>query len=260
MAERRARRRRRRSSGTLYITVIVALMLLAVIFGLSVFFKVSRLDVKGVSMYTEEEVIAASGIEPGDSIFFVNQSAAAIRIKKALAYADEVRISRNLPDTVTISVTESYPIASVSSGGSRWIIDKNAKILEKADAESAADTIEIRGAEPIMPSVGSTVSLEDSGGVKLRYMKAVLSEILSSGIEKDVTWLDVSNISNIKFDYLGRFTVELGKGDDLEDKFWTLKQLVAKKEEDEKDKKENEKGRIDLSKSSLEDKAYFIPD
>lgn len=250
MAEGRARRRRRRSSGTLYITIIVAMMLLAVILGISVFFKVSAVKVVGVSMYTEDEVITASSIEPGDSIFFVNQSAAAVRIKKALPYADEVRISRNLPDIVTITVTESYPIACVSSADSRWIIDKNAKILEKTDASGTSDMIEIRGAEPVMPSVGGTVSLEDSGGVKLRYIKEILSAMLSEGIEKDVTWLDVSNISNIKFDYLGRFTVNIGKGDKLEDKLWMLGKVTA-------DKGEDESGRIDLSR---ENEGHFIPD
>lgn len=249
MAERRAKRRCRRNNGALYITVIVALMLIAVIMGLSVFFKVSVIDVTGVSMYTSEDVVTASGIEQGDSIFFVNQSTAAIKIKKALAYADEVRIFRKLPDTVTISVTESYPIASVSSGGNWWIIDKNAKILEKTDTNGAADTIEIRGTEPVMPVVGDVLALGDEGSVQLTYLKSTLSEILSAGIQNDITWLDVSNISNIQFDYLGRFTISLGKGDKLDDKFWMLEKVVT-------DREDYEKGSIDLSK---ENEGHFIP-
>ena len=250
MAERRAKRRRRRSNGALYITVIIALMLIAVIFGLSVFFKVSAIEVAGVSMYTDEEVIAASGIEQGDSIFFVDQSAAAIKIKDALPYADEVRISRKLPDTVMISVAESYPIASVSSGGYRWIIDKNAKILEKTDTSGAEGTIEIRGAEPVMATVGDSLALGEEGSVKLTYLRAVLSAILAEGMQNEITWLDVSNISDICFDYMGRFTVSLGKGDYLEDKLWMLEQVTA-------DRGETEKGSIDLSQ---ENEGHFIPD
>ena len=124
-------RRRRRRSGTLYAAVITAMIIIAVLFGVGVFFKVSQIEVVGASMYEDTQVIEASGIEIGDSIFFIRESAAGLGITNSLPYIDEVRIVRSLPDTVTIEVTESYPIASFSSEGSWWIIDKNAKILEE---------------------------------------------------------------------------------------------------------------------------------
>ena len=47
------------------------LVVVALIFIMSVFFKVSRIEVKGNSIYTADEVIKASGIEKGDNLFFI---------------------------------------------------------------------------------------------------------------------------------------------------------------------------------------------
>jgi hypothetical protein len=73
--------RRRRKRGGLYAPVAFLLMALAIIFGLSVFFRVSEVTVTGQVVYTADEIIAASGIELGGNLFFVDDSKAAISIR-----------------------------------------------------------------------------------------------------------------------------------------------------------------------------------
>lgn len=50
------------------------LVIVALVFIMSVFFKVSRIEVKGNSIYTTDEVIKASGIETGDNLFSLTVS------------------------------------------------------------------------------------------------------------------------------------------------------------------------------------------
>ncbi len=247
--EQGGRRRKRRRGGTLYAAVITAMIIIAVLFGIGVFFKVSQIEVVGASMYDDMQVVEASGIEIGDSIFFIRESAAGLGITNNLPYIDEVRIVRSLPGTVTIEVTESYPIASFSSDGSWWIIDKNAKILEQTTAEGASDTIDIRGLQPIMPAVGEILALGDEGRVQLLYLRDILSAILTNGFQDGITWIDMTNISNIKFDYYS-YEVNIGSGEALEDKFWLFSRLIDSQGTDLG-------GRIDLSN---ENEARYIPE
>lgn len=248
MAER-SRRRRRRGNGALSVAIIIAFMLLAAIVGLSVFFKISSISVEGAGIYTADDVVAASGIEVGDSIFFVGQSTAALRIKNALPYVDEVRVQRRLPDTVVIEVTESYPIAYIRSGDDVWIIDKNAKLLEKAGESGAAGKIEVRGVVPIEPTVGGALALGDANALQLTYLKSVLSAFLTDGLRDGVTWLDMTSISDIRFDYQGRFTVKLGNGENLSDKLWMMGKVIA-------DRQDSDQGTVDVS---VENEGHFIP-
>lgn len=249
MADRNSRKRRR-STSALYVTVIAALMLLAVIVGLSVFFKVSEFEVTGTSMYAPEDVIKASGLELESSIFFIRESTAAAKIKAALPYVDEVRISRSLPGTVSLDVTECYPVASVEASGSLWIIDKNAKILDKKPLGTKTQTINIIGIAPIMPAVGDTLALGDAGTVQFTYLRQVLAGLLEAGMHEDVQWLDMTSISAVTFRYENRLTVNLGKGDSVRDKLWLLEKIAA-------DHPGDERGTVDLSEDA---EGHFIPE
>ena len=247
--EQGGKNRRRRRSGRLYATLIVTLMIIAALFGVGIFFKVSEIEVTGLSMYKSEQVIDLSGIEIGDSIFFVQKSSAVISIKSAMPYIDDVRIVRTLPGTVTIEVTESYPIASFSSGGSYWIIDKNAKILEQTTSEGASDTINVTGLQPIMPAVGETLALGDEGALQLEYLRNLLSAILSYDFQDGITNIDISNANDISFDYYS-FTVKIGRGENVEDKFWLFSASILKEHD------LDEGGTVDLSN---EDEARYFP-
>ena len=68
MARRRHsnRRHRRGNSGFLYKLLSVLVICGAVVAALTLFFRVDRIEVTGMERYTEDEVIAASGIDIGD--------------------------------------------------------------------------------------------------------------------------------------------------------------------------------------------------
>ena len=80
---RRARRPRRPSGGrgrSLLQPLIFLLICAALVLGMSVFFRVAKIEVVGNSIYTAEEVVEASGIGTGDNLFFINRFSAASRI------------------------------------------------------------------------------------------------------------------------------------------------------------------------------------
>ena len=88
----------------------------AVVAALTLFFRVDRIEVTGTERYTEDEVIAASGIDIGDNLYLLNKYDAARSIADALPYIDieDIRIRRELPDTLLIDVEEcGTPLAVV---------------------------------------------------------------------------------------------------------------------------------------------------
>ena len=103
------------------------LVIVALVFIMSVFFKVSRIEVKGNSIYTADEVIKASGIETGDNLFFINGIAAGSRVAVKLPYVDSVQINRGLPNLVTIVVTESKAVGCLNVGDELWSVNSNGK-------------------------------------------------------------------------------------------------------------------------------------
>lgn len=204
----------------MYITVAVAFLLIAVFAALGLFFKVSEIKVTGTVKYTPEEIISVSGIELDNSIFFVGTGSAEIAIKNAFPYVDSVRIVRRLPGTVEIELSESVAVAAVSSGGSRYLIDSDGRILEKISGE-AEGIIDIRGVTPVSPTVGEALELGDGESVRLRCLKDTVVKLESAGMAGDVKWLDISNMAAITFLYNG-YEINIRGTEELELKFSML--------------------------------------
>ena len=110
----------------------------ALIFLMSIFFRVSSVEVRGNSYYTAEEVEDASGIIDGDNLFFINRFSVVSRIVARLPYVESVEITRYLPNKVVITISESQALACVSYEGEPWVIDRSCRMLTQADQAEAA--------------------------------------------------------------------------------------------------------------------------
>ena len=92
--------RSRGFSGPLMFVVVIV----AAIFVMSVFFRVSDIQVRGNVHYTDEEIIRAIDIEEGDNLFFFDRFAAIGRVFSKLPYIEQVSVERNLPNKVVVTV------------------------------------------------------------------------------------------------------------------------------------------------------------
>lgn len=198
----------------------------ALVFGMSVFFRVSNIEVTGNSIYSTEEIIEASGIEKGDNLFFLNRFTAVSRITSRLPYVETATVNTSLPNRVEIEVSESSAIAYVTAEDGLWAIDRNCKLLSKVEGGDTASLIKVTGLTPIAPAVGDTIAPGEAETPKVTYLAGILKHISVLGMTGDVTEVDISNVSNPAFDYLGRFKVKLGSNDDLDYKFQLLLSAV----------------------------------
>ena len=78
--DRNRRRRRRGRFGFLYKLLSFLIIFAAILAGCVAFFRVNQVAVTGNSRYSDQEVIAASGVELGDNLFLVNRPQTAQRI------------------------------------------------------------------------------------------------------------------------------------------------------------------------------------
>jgi len=247
----RVYRKRKKGGKLLFTFTTVLLMLLAVLIGLSAFFTVSNVEVTGISLYTADQIIQASGIQKGDNLVFIRDSDVVLKIKSQYDYVDKVRIVREFPDTILIDVNESYPIAHVTVGEAIWLIDENCKCLESVESsdDKVLTSIEIRGVNAETPVKGQALSVADDT-TQIQCLSDVLTALQSAGINGNVTYLDVENIGNLIFDYNGIYKVELGAATDLDAKLKLLEQVLTKLDG-------KTAGTIAFASGS---EAHFIPD
>ena len=199
-----------------YIALGVLLIAVMTTAGTSAFMGTTGFIVDGASIYTVEEIVEASGLSVGDNLLFISTSNSSLNIRDALPFVNTVEITRKLPDTIYIKITESTAIANIFFAGEYYIIDSSGRLLERLGstedtlgAVASGNLIEIRGVEIEETMVGKNLRSVFGAETKLQYMLDVLTGLEREGLENDVSFLDVSNIVNVHFGYLGIYNVIL---------------------------------------------------
>lgn len=199
--------------------IMFFLVIVAVIFIMSVFFRVSDIQVRGNSHYTDEEIIRAIDIEEGDNLFFFDRFAALSRVFAKLPYIDEITVERSLPNRVVITVTESRALAYIVLGDEKWTIDHSCKVLGKANDDELSGLIPILGISPGTLMIGETLETADGDERIVEYIAEVLEQIEGRGLYTGVGRVDFSDPEQVEFTLNGKYVVRIGNASNLDYKF-----------------------------------------
>lgn len=227
MAKRRNSKRRRRGSFRfLYKLLSMLIICGAVIAALILFFRVDLVMISGQQRYTEEQIREATGIEPGANMFLLNKYDVAGSIVEKLPYVEEIRIQRKLPDTLVIEVKECDTPMVIVQDGYAWITSPHGKIIEQADPSEAAQYGVISGCTLLAPSVGTPIALATEYATQQESLLDLLKALEKADMLADVDGIRLDDLSAIRMDYLGRFTVKMPYGADYEMKLKILRMAI----------------------------------
>ena len=131
--------------------IIFVLVCAAIYFAAHIpYFDVNGIAVMGNQEITDEEVIKASGVKAGESIFNAEPLWVAHKIKKNNLYVDTAKVRRKFPNKVTITITEKSAMAQLRMGQNYVVTDIDGTVIEVAKEEKKAtliDNVEVKSAQ-----------------------------------------------------------------------------------------------------------------
>lgn len=207
------------------------LVCLAIVFALGVFFRVQEIEVTGAEIYSDDVIVAASGISEGDNLFFINRFTAASHIFEELPFVESASVDRSLPNRIVISVQESYALAYVEWEGQNWMLTANCKMLGSGTQEEIAGLIRVTNITVESPSAGTIMTVSEGESLKLSYLQTLLQSMDSLGMQGDVTEINMQNAASPTFEYLDRFTVKMGPNENTDYKLRMLLSAVTQIDE-----------------------------
>ena len=224
--ERRSRARRRRMQTESRLrTVRYLLAGIAILLAVNIFFEISDIQVEGNVIYSSSEITEASGLQPGDSGLLSLRALAARRIRSRLPGVTAARISLVVPDRMVITVKETTAVAVLHTESGVLLLSRDCQAVSGFRGDES-ELLQIRGITPLETQVGQTLRVSDEESTKLSYLREMLSLISDKDMRLDIQDLDFSNVSDLHFRYLGRFTVRMGRQEKLESKLDLLKRIV----------------------------------
>ena len=178
---RAAGKARRVRSSALGKLLIMLAVVAAIVFGVAIFFKVNTIEVQGNTVYSSEQIVEASQIQPGDNLLTVNKALAVGNIKAALPYVEDVSIARSLPDGIIIQVREStISFAVMTDTNTCWLIGPSGKALERIEPAAFNEYPHINGLLLSGPTMGQSVASPTP--TALAAALDVLSELDGTGL------------------------------------------------------------------------------
>lgn len=234
--------------------ITVTAVVLALVLGMSIFFRVETITVTGANAYSEWTVREASGIEEGDYLLTFSRARASGRIITELPYVDRVRIGIKLPDTVNIVIEELDVVYAIQSGdGLWWLMSSEGKIVEMTDAGTAAGYTKIMGVNLESPVIGEqaqvretvttpTAQTDAEGNVvgtvpivvtnqeRLDVAMQILRELERNDIVGKAASVDVTDLANIELWYGTQYQVKLGDSSRLDYKIACMCAAISSSE------------------------------
>lgn len=236
------------------ITVTAAVV--AVVVGLSVFFKVKEIRVSGAEVYTAWAVQEASGIQEGDSLLTFSRTRAGAQIQANLPYVKNVSFGIRLPDTVNIIIEEENVVYAIKDQDEQWwLINSDGFVVEQAQKGQASNYTQILGVEldhplkeevavaaenqvlaPISetdPTAETTEATEPitpvntvSGAQKLSTALQIVRALEDNDIVGDAASINVSQSQAITLWYGTRYQINLGDSSNLEYKVACMNSVI----------------------------------
>ena len=244
-----------------------AAVVLALVFGLSIFFKVDVITVSGAEKYSAWTVTEASGISKGDSLLSFGKAAACGRIQTQLPYVKNVRVGIKLPGTVNIEIEESTMTYAIEEeDGTYWLMTAEGKIVEQIPRNTEQKLTRIGGvllASPVgeqaVAAVGEELDKLPEGDAlaglaakRLDTLLEVLKNLEKNEILGQVDSIDVSNPEDLTLSYEGRYQVRLGNAEQLEKKIRSMHQAIEQMSR-------YQTGSLDISFTTWPDEVAFTP-
>lgn len=224
--------------------MIMGGVILAVVLTMVIFFRIASIEVFGNTYYSAQEIREVCGVHEGDNLLFLSRGEIAGNIMANLRYVESVRVTRDLPDRVILTVTE-FPAtyAVLDQGGNYYLITAEGEAVEAVDAGEAAKHILVEEITINTPVIGDAVEVETgSTGAQARKqaMLDLLQALEAADLVKMVRSVQIPSAGALSLEYQDRFTVTLGNAERLDYKLEFLKEVISRQ-------KDYATGSIDLS-------------
>ncbi len=222
------------SSRLLVQLLTVTAVVVALVLGLSVFFKVENIVVHGADVYSAWAVREASGITEGDNLLTFSRARANGQIQTKLPYVEKSRIGIKLPNTVNIYIEETAVTYAIQNeDGIWWLINSDGKLVEQINSSEAENHTKVLGVTLTGPVVneqavatenvptetdamGEIIPVVVTGAQRLSAALQILAALEANDIVGDAASVDVTSLSAIELWYGTRYQVNLGDSNNVD--------------------------------------------
>ncbi len=202
---------------TAFINCAAILFAVGILFTLvyKVFFVANNIYIEGNSVYTEEQIKGACGLDVRENLFSFSSREAAERIYFYCPRIKNAAFERQVPDKVFIDVEEELPVYYSDIHGELFTLSATLRILERTDTDAASEAglIKLKLQDVSYAVSGSAIKLVSSRAQ--RYLENTARLVEKSPLKDKLTAIDMTDDFETVMVALDRYRLDFGSQDDL---------------------------------------------
>ena len=216
----RQKQLRKRRRFVFFIFFMVVMLAVGVALCFTVFFPVEKVVVSGSKIYTPQQIADACGLSTKDNLFAFSGDKLQETLRLKLPYVETVKIKRELPGTVRITVTDAKAAACYLIDAHYYTVSESGFVLSDSE-EIPQNVFEIR-AKDVKCTVGREVKYGNPAtGEMIEQFVTLIEE---KKIKTD--YIDVTDILSLSAKVEGRFEVDFGTSNYLDRKIAHLAGMI----------------------------------
>lgn len=220
-------------------------------------FTVQSLTVEGNLHYTADQILRASGLYVGQSVWALNTSKAEANIRDACPYVESVQVNSSLLGAVTVTVTETTIAGAMVHDGNWILVGLSGQGVDTLPVETDLPPryLYLKGATYAGNKLGQQAMDDRCTAI----MKDILTEANNQGLT-GIAEIDMTDKSNLSLNWNNQITVLLGSDSNLTYEIAVLAKTLPKVL---KNHGKQARGVLDIasySSDELTNQVIFTPD
>ncbi len=213
----------------IYVGIIFIILALVLILCMIFFFNIKKIEIRGVTLYGDEQILVIGGVQNGQNLIRLDTGAVEDRLESALVYIDEAKVEQKFPSTLVITCTEAEKAVDIEDRGSYYVISSSGRVLEQKNPAPTGRIPVIKGFELKSKELGEELESVDS--LKTDILSQLLESIMNLGFNK-INYIDMTDRSDIRIMYDDRIEIKLGSSVDIEQKLTAMKLVLEQLSDD----------------------------
>lgn len=198
---------------TTFLVVSVSLIL---VFSLvyKFLFVTKNIIIEGNTKYSDEEIIAACGIDENTNLFSFSSRIVGERLKFYCPAVAESVFDRSIPNSVSITVTEEEPVYYADIYGEGYALTESLRILGKVSESESKALIKLKVSCVKRAVAGERIVLSEDRAQ--RYLENTIELLNLSPLKNRITMIDLRNDFDAVMAADDLYRLDFGTQEDLD--------------------------------------------
>lgn len=213
---------------------LATVLVVTIVLALTVLFPIKHVTASGSALYTNSQIVKATGINEKCNLFTLSEEIVENNIRSVLPYVDSIEMDRVFPDTIKITAKDAKEYACYLYKDNYYAVSEGGYVLN-CYSELPENTFVIECGK-VTCKIGKQIEFADD------INRQQVEELIKALEEREIkiNSINTTDVYNLTATVDGRFEVKFGSSTDLENKVAHLAGMIEKIEE-------GRSGRIDVS-------------